>query len=101
MIKAKYLTNNSKFEFFEITGHAQTTKNVVNDLVCAGVSSIVFGILNSLNQDEITIEVSDNLVIIKENCNDENEIILKVLLKSLKTVESSYQEFIKIKVTNK
>ena len=100
MIKAKffYQQNEKIIERFEITGHAESVASGEKDLVCAGVSAIVFGILNSLNEDNLEIIVEENIVKIdvkKHNIN--NEIILNTLYTSLKTIEESNKKYIIVK----
>ncbi len=97
MIDVKYNLKNNNIINFSIKGHAESTFPGENDLVCAGTSAIVFGILNSLNHEFTKIIVKDNLITIKVLKEDaETQIILKILITSLKTVENQYHQYIKI-----
>lgn len=97
MITAKFVYKDKIFNKFEISGHASESNEQENNLVCAGVSAIVFGILNSLNEKFLKISVFDNLITIKElKYDQENEIILKTLYKSLKTIAQDHKKYLKI-----
>lgn len=83
-----------------VKGHAEYD-DAGKDLVCAGVSSIMFGLLNALDEiAEGSVDISvDNQIKIKTGKTD---IILQTILRTgliqLQTVEESYPEFIKIKM---
>lgn len=83
-----------------ISGHAYSGEPG-HDLVCAGVSSVVFGILNSLKDIEtgFKVSISEGLVEIKPLYRPslENKIILSVLMTSLKTIEENYGKYIAIR----
>ena len=81
-----------------VSGHANFAK-YGQDLVCAGVSAIVTGGINAL-EEEI-----NNIVIINEenklgvevvNSNEKIQIIIKTILIQLETIEDSYKKYIKI-----
>lgn len=98
MIEVKFIQKKSLIMEFSISGHAYSAPKG-NDLVCAAVSGIVFGILNSLdNKKNNRIVVKDNFVKISVlNLKDnKNQIILNVLKKSLITVEKENKRNIKI-----
>lgn len=96
MIEVNY--KNNKELFFSIKGHANYSEN--NDLVCAGVSSIVFGILNSLKSHNFKgeIKVEENKILIKDETIENNniKIVFETLIIQLKTVEDKYPSNIKI-----
>ncbi len=99
MIKAIFRKENNKYKNFEISGHANSIKgNEYYDMVCAGVSSIVFGILNSFeDRSNINIEIKENFIKIDIlDLTSEINIIFKVLEKSLKTILESNEKYIKI-----
>lgn len=83
-----------------ISGHANSKKhNEKYDLVCAGVSSIVYGIINSLNENDVKINIDNGFVeiLIKRN-TIESKIILNVLHTSLKTIEENNKKYINITI---
>lgn len=99
MIKIIIIKKNEYIKEFIIKGHANSAKKLEEfDLVCAGVSAIVMGILNSLNLKDINVEIKDGLVsIVINNFSEENEFILNILRTSLITIEESYRKHISIK----
>ncbi len=94
-----YYNDDNQIIYFEIFGHAESTPRGQDDLVCAGVSAIVFGILNSLDisENNIDINIEENFIEIKVNFFlEKNQIILETLFNSLKTIEERNEKFIKI-----
>lgn len=83
-----------------ISGHAYSGEPG-HDLVCAGVSSVVFGILNSIKDVDTSfrVKISDGLVELTPlyRPSNENKIILDVLMTSLKTIEENYGKYIAIR----
>ncbi len=82
-----------------IKGHADYAENG-KDIVCAGVSSIVTGTINALEQ----ITKKKPCFVIKEGFSevefkndDEEQIIANVMKVQLETIENSYKKYIKIK----
>ncbi|MBQ4342616.1 MAG: ribosomal-processing cysteine protease Prp [Erysipelotrichaceae bacterium] len=71
------------------------------DLVCAGVSSILFGALNALDEMEngnAELRVTNSKISIRVKEDSEHiQLLLKMILIQLKTVQESYQEYIEIK----
>lgn len=84
-----------------ITGHAEAGE-YGQDLVCAGVSSIAFGLCNALSDlaGLETIQAENNMISIQcEGGNDLIEVILDTGLIQFQTVEQSYADYIDIKIT--
>ena len=104
MIKANFNFKQNTFISLNITGHAEHKKNNDEyDIVCAGVSSIVFGILNKLAKEnfEGNIIVEENLIIVenKESIKDNTiDIIIDTLIVQLKTIEESYSKHLSVKI---
>ncbi len=97
MIKAIFSYSNKNIISFTISGHAESVKKGENDLVCAGVSSVVFGILNSLDEKYLIIKIEENNISINiKELNQKNSIILDVLFTSLKTIEDRNEKYLKI-----
>ena len=99
MIKVIIKRKTEKINELTIKGHAKSNiKSSEFDLVCAGVSAVVYGILNSLDQNLIANWIKDGFVFIKVNKYSEyNNIILETLKTSLKTIEEEYEKYISIK----
>ena len=70
-----------------------------HDLVCAGVSAVIMGGLNGLeNHENFIIDVKDGYVslIAKSLPSKRDEIVLATITTSLLTIEQSYRKYIKI-----
>ena len=82
-----------------VSGHANYDK-YGKDIVCAGVSAVVTGGINALEEQVNNIEIinEDNKLGVKViNSNDKIQIILNTILVQLQTIENSYKKYIKIK----
>ncbi len=97
MIKVTYKLNNGCYTYLDVKGHA-LYDDPGKDLVCASVSSIVFGLLNCLDEyQNIDISVLDSHIEINNNSKlDEVNNFFKLTLIQLKTIEESYGEYIKV-----
>ncbi|MBP3399043.1 MAG: ribosomal-processing cysteine protease Prp [Erysipelotrichaceae bacterium] len=84
----------------ECKGHAGYAESG-KDLVCAGVSSILFGALNALDEMEkeyVRLRVTNSKISIRVLQDNEHiQLLLKMILIQLETVRESYQEYIEIK----
>lgn len=100
MIKVVFHYQNYFIKYFSIYGHAEISKNDEISLVCAGVSSVVFGVINSLDEKNNHILIEKNRIIIKIlNLYDtDNQIVLNVLLNSILMIEENNKNKIKIKI---
>ena len=99
MIKVSIKKNGNRITFLEIKGHAKSAE-YGKDLVCAGVSAIVTGGLNNLQDlDNYEIEFKEGLVRVKvlEDISEHDEVVLETIITSLRTVEESEKPFIEIK----
>ena len=98
MVQVKVLTTKSGNLYgLEVKGHAGYDKHG-QDLVCAGVSSIITGGFNALSKEdieEISLEEGYAKVILKEGSSSCE--VLKVIEIQLRTIEESYPKFITIK----
>ncbi len=97
MIKVTYKLENGCYTYLEVKGHALFAE-YGKDLVCASVSSIVFGLMNCLDDyQDIDIKVLDNQIEINNYSKlDEINNFFKLALIQLKTIEESYGEYIKV-----
>ena len=98
MIKVIYDQVDNKINYLKMKGHANSADKG-EDLICAGASSIIFGLLNAideLDEDVILKQLTNEIEII---INSDSEIIqnyMNLTLYQLKTIEESYSQFIKI-----
>lgn len=101
MIKVNFYYQTNNIVKTEVSGHANFDQ-YGKDIVCAGVSLIMIGGLNALdqlvNQAEVKLEQSDNEIVITvlQPTND-NQMILKTMLWQLKTISEQYKNKITIK----
>ncbi|MBR2830620.1 MAG: ribosomal-processing cysteine protease Prp [Solobacterium sp.] len=81
------------------SGHAEAG-NQGEDLICAAVSAILFGLGNAADEmsDLIGFEIAENqFSMYAENPDSTAETILQTGYYQLKTVEESYSDFVEIK----
>ena len=81
-----------------VSGHANYDK-YGKDIVCAGVSAVVTGGINALEDEIKNIEIINEENVLGVNIINSNEkiqIILNTILVQLQTIENSYNKFIKI-----
>ncbi|MDO4500471.1 MAG: ribosomal-processing cysteine protease Prp [Erysipelotrichaceae bacterium] len=98
MIKVKYSVDEDQYyTYLDLRGHADFA-DFGKDLICASVSSIIFGLMNALDEIEgVTIkELNNHIEIINESKLEEVNHYFKLILIQLKTIEESYGEFIKV-----
>jgi len=98
MIKAIYEVTNGKYTKLEVSGHAQFDESG-KDLVCASVSSIMFGLMNGLDalNEDVEIKQLTNKIIITNHCSSNIvQDYLELVMMQLKTIEESYGDFIKV-----
>ena len=98
MIKAIYQVKDGNYQSLRVSGHAEFGE-YGRDLVCASVSSIMFGFMNGLDalNEDIEIQQLTNRIVIKNHTdlqvvNDYFELVIM----QLKTIEESYGDFIKV-----
>lgn len=81
-----------------IHGHAQYVTDGL-DVVCAGVSSIGFGLCNALDimYKKAACTIANNIISIKiDEYSDVSDIIMKTAVIQLETIEESYKKNVKI-----
>lgn len=101
MIRVNCAVKDGHIVHLKAKGHAEAGP-YGEDLVCAGVSSILFGLCNAL--DEIagieTIEADQNLITVNILKPDQiTDTIMRTGLIQLMTVEEQYSQFMKIQLT--
>lgn len=100
MVKVVVYKMHEEIRSVTIDGHADFAPNG-QDLVCAGVSSIAVGIMNALDElvhNECTFQMEKGFISIdvrNSHCL-KTQMILKVMMIQLKTMEGSYSNYIQI-----
>ena len=99
MISVNVTFIGKEIESLKVSGHANFA-DYGKDIVCAGVSAVVTGGINALEEEIKNIEITsqDNVLGVKViNNNEKIQVILNTILIQLKTIEASYKKYIKIK----
>ena len=106
MIKVKIKRNDlNKIESFTISGHANFAKKG-SDIVCAGVSAVSFGTVNSIvalcgvtphieqgADGFLRCSIPSN---IEESTKEKIQLLLEGMIVSLETIERDYKKYITI-----
>ncbi|MBR2788421.1 MAG: ribosomal-processing cysteine protease Prp [Erysipelotrichaceae bacterium] len=98
MIKAVYEVDRGTYLSLRVSGHAEFGE-YGKDLVCASVSSIMFGFMNALDalDEKIDIEQLENDIVITNHTNLQVvDDYFELVIMQLKTIEESYGDFIKV-----
>ena len=101
MIRVNCAVKDGHIVHLKAKGHSESAARG-EDLICAGVSTVVFGLCNAL--DEIagidTIRVDQNLIAVDILKPDQTtDTIMRTGLIQLMTVEEQYSQFMKIQLT--
>ena len=101
MIKINCIRHDNKIVELSVKGHANSDE-YGKDLVCAGVTSIVVGALNALDESNFLIKVNEGNVLVKatKDISSKDEIVLETVLTQLKAVEKGQSRYIKISERN-
>ena len=98
MIRAVYEVKDDLYTGIEVSGHAEFGE-YGKDLVCASVSSIMFGFMNALDalDEDVEIRQLDNSIsIVNRSSSKVIRDYFELTLMQLKTIEESYGDFIKV-----
>lgn len=98
MIRIEYERIDGDIRYLSIKGHANSG-DYGKDLVCAAVSSIVFGGLNAIkNPKSFDIKVNDGdvKILALDNVQKDDYDVLNVMLVQLLTVEEDNKKYIQI-----
>ena len=98
MIKAVFEVRENLYRSLDVSGHAEFGE-YGKDLVCASVSSIMFGFMNALDAlgENVTISQSDNrITIIDQSGSEVIQDYFELVIMQLKTIEESYGDFIRV-----
>ncbi len=86
------------YTYLSIKGHADYA-DAGKDLVCAAVSSIVFGLMNAIDESKEAVEIADygnKIEIINNSSSELIDNYFELVIFQLKTIEESYGRFIEI-----
>lgn len=102
MIHIRITQKEDWIQSVSISGHAYANEPG-KDLVCAGVSSISTGMLNALDKyfshfTELTLkEIPEPLIkIVINQQNPELNLVMKIFITQLETIEASHLDFVQI-----
>ena len=98
MIKIEVLRDGDRIVSISSKGHAGYAERG-EDLVCAGVSTVLFGLMNALDElsKQITLEKKKNSLYIRSDIDDQAiNAYLRCGYIQLKTIEEVYPEYIQI-----
>ncbi len=98
MIRAVYDLADGRYTYLHVSGHAESDE-YGKDLICASVSSILFGFMNALDEtkEEVRIDQSMNEIeIVNDSRSEVVDHYFELVLIQLKTIEESYGEYIKV-----
>ena len=99
MVKVDVVKQAGTITSISVSGHADSGPHG-QDLVCAGVSSVLFGLMNAfdLKDQSVNCHVSDNRIDIQcDFPTAVNQLLLEVGLIQLQTIQDSYPKNIQIK----
>ena len=98
MITAKYEVKDGSYLSLDVKGHAEYGE-YGKDLICASVSSILFGFMNALDelQENVEIKQSENRITVEDHSGSSTvQNYFELVIMQLKTIEESYGNFIKV-----
>ena len=98
MINVSYKTEDDHYTYLSVKGHSESD-DYGKDLICASVSSIMFGLMNAIDQKKYDVEIKEltnHIEIINNSKKEEIDNYLELVLIQLKTIEESYGEFVKV-----
>ena len=99
MISVTIKKKNNKIESILVSGHAEYDVEG-KDIVCAGVSSLVYAALNSFDSiEEDRIIVNDGMLKLNlrsKKVSDHDQIVLEVMLNGFSMIAAQYKKNVKI-----
>ena len=99
MIKVLIKQEGKNFKSLEVKGHAKSAEQG-QDLVCAGVSSVLTGGLNNLENPkdfDIILDEGYSYVEALKSISSHDEVVMETIITGLKTIEECHSKFIQIK----
>lgn len=103
MIRIKVIYQDNHLKELEVSGHANYSESG-SDIVCAGVSSIVFANLiyaQQIKLEGFQVEQNENdgvIHVVVEQYNERLNDLLEAIMTGLQMLEKDYQQYIKIKI---
>ena len=98
MIKVIYEVKDNKYLSLDVSGHAEYDESG-KDLICASVSSIMFGFMNAIDalNEEVEIkQLTNSITITNHSSSNIVQDYFELVMMQLKTIEESYGNFIKV-----
>ncbi len=99
MITANFNYKNDKVVSYEISGHAFAGEPG-EDLVCAAVSAVTFGLTNSiisLDESELTIKMEDGYLLVENVPSTEvAQTLMYGMITSLNTIEEDQFKYLTV-----
>jgi len=98
MIRAVFEAKDDRYLSLDVCGHA-LSDDYGKDLICASVSSIMFGFMNALDalEEEVDIRQTDDTITVVNRSESETvQNYFELVIMQLKTIEASYGNFIRV-----
>ena len=99
MIIIEITSKNNEIVSIEMNGHSGYAENG-KDIVCAGVSSLVYAALNSFDSiEKDRISIDDGMLKLNlrgKKVSDHDQIVLEVMLNGFSMIASQYKKNVKI-----
>jgi uncharacterized protein YsxB (DUF464 family) len=99
MIIIEITSKNNEIISIEMNGHSGYAESG-KDIVCAGVSSLVYAALNSFDSvEENRIQINDGMLKLNlrgKKVSDHDQIVLQVMLNGFSMIASQYKKNVKI-----
>ncbi len=98
MIRVIYQKKDDRISYIRVRGHAESAE-YGKDLICASVSSIMFGLMNALDELDEDIEIrqlTNDIEIRNHSTSEVAENYFRLVLVQLRTIEEAYGDFIKV-----
>ena len=100
MITAKFIYSGEDVVAYEVSGHAMSDEPG-KDLVCAGVSAVVFGITNALislglEETRVTTKADGYIRVDTTDADEDMNALLYGLMVSLETIERAHDEYLAV-----
>ena len=99
MIIIEVTSINNEIVSIEMNGHSGYAESG-KDIVCAGVSSLVYAAINSFDSiEEQRISIDDGLLKVNlrgKKVSDHDQIVLKVMLNGFSMIAGQYKKNVKI-----
>ena len=98
MIKAIFEHRDGRYLSLDVSGHAEYGE-YGKDLICASISSIMFGFMNALDalNLDVQIEQQENRIYIADHSDSKVvQDYFELVIMQIKTIEASYGNFIRV-----